>query len=259
MGEFVRLAVEDGIGTIWLDRPPMNALSTAVQAGLAEAAAEATRRRDVKVVIVYGGPKLFAAGADVKEMAGWSYSDVVDHATELQNSFNAIAAIPKPTIAAVTGYALGGGCELALCCDLRIAGDNAKLGQPEILLGIIPGAGGTQRLPRLVGPSRAKELIFTGRFVDAEEALRIGLVDRVVAPDDVYAAARELAAQLAKGAPYALRAAKLAIDAGLDTDLATGLGIERELFSGLFATHDRHIGVTSCIENGPGKAEFEGR
>jgi enoyl-CoA hydratase len=213
----------------------------------------------VRVVIVYGGPKLFAAGADVKEMAAWTYADVVDHATELQNAFNSIAAIPKPTIAAVTGYALGGGCELALCCDLRIAGDNAKLGQPEILLGIIPGAGGTQRLPRLVGVSRAKELIFTGRFVDADEALRIGLVDRVVAPDDVYAAARELAAQLAKGAPYALRAAKVAIDSGLDTDLATGLVIERELFSGLFATHDRHIGVSSFIENGPGKAEFEGR
>ena len=259
MNEFVRLEVSDGTGTILIERPPMNALSTAVQAGLAEAAKEATDRRDVRAVIVYGGPKLFAAGADVKEMAEWSYTDVVDHATGLQAAFNAIAAIPKPTIAAITGYALGGGCELALCCDLRIAGDNAKLGQPEILLGIIPGAGGTQRLPRLIGPSRAKDLIFTGRFVDADEALRIGLVDRVVAPDDVYSTARAVAGQLAKGAPYALRAAKVAIDSGLDTDLANGLVLERELFSGLFATHDRYIGVSSFIENGPGKAEFEGR
>jgi len=259
MGEFVRLEVTDSIGTIRLDRPPMNPLSTAVQGELAVAADEATRRSDIKAVIVYGGPKLFAAGADVKEMADWSYTDVVDHATSLQSAFNAVAAIPKPTIAAITGYALGGGCELALCCDLRVAGDNAKLGQPEILLGIIPGAGGTQRLPRLIGPSRAKDLIFTGRFVDADEALRIGLVDRVVAPDDVYTAAFALAKQFANGAPYALRAAKVAIDTGLDSDLESGMALERELFSGLFATHDRFIGMQSFIADGPGKAQFEGR
>jgi enoyl-CoA hydratase/carnithine racemase len=259
MNEFVRLEVEAGVGTIVLERPPMNALSTAVQAGLAEAAAAATTRSDVRAVIVYGGPKLFAAGADIKEMANWSYADVVANATRLQAAFTAIAEIPKPTIAAVTGYALGGGCELALACDLRIAGDNAKLGQPEILLGLIPGAGGTQRLTRLIGPSRAKDLIFTGRFVDAAEALSLGLVDRVVAPDDVYSAAQELALQLANGAPYALRAAKVAIDAGLETDITTGLALERELFSGLFATEDLRTGVSSFIENGPGKAKFEGR
>ena len=259
MNEFVRLEVEAGVGTIVLERPPMNALSTAVQAGLAEAAATATTRSDVRAVIVYGGPKLFAAGADIKEMANWSYADVVANATGLQAAFTAIAEIPKPTIAAVTGYALGGGCELALACDLRIAGDNAKLGQPEILLGLIPGAGGTQRLTRLIGPSRAKDLIFTGRFVDAAEALSLGLVDRVVAPDDVYSAARELAIQLANGAPYALRAAKVAIDSGLETDITTGLALERELFSGLFATEDLRTGVSSFIENGPGKAKFEGR
>jgi enoyl-CoA hydratase/carnithine racemase len=259
VGELVTLEVEDGVGTIRLDRPPMNALSRQVQQEIAVCAREATDRADVRAVVVYGGPKVFAAGADVKEMADWSYQQMVDNSVGLTSSFTAVASIPKPTIAAVTGYALGGGCELALCCDLRVVGDNAKLGQPEILLGIIPGAGGTQRLPRLVGPSRAKELIFTGRFVDAEEALRIGLVDRVVAPDDVYAEALKLAKQLAAGAPYAMRAAKEAIDKGLETDLATGLEIERLQFTALFATEDRTVGMRSFIENGPGKAEWTGR
>ena len=259
MSEFVRFEVQDGVGTIHLDRPPMNALSAQVQQDIRGAAFEATQRADVRAVVVYGGPKVFAAGADVKEMAAWSYQEMVDRSAALQASFTAVARIPKPTIAAITGYALGGGCELALCCDLRVAGDNAKLGQPEILLGIIPGAGGTQRLTRLVGPSRAKELIFTGRFVDADEALRIGLVDRVVAPDDVYSAAFDLARQLANGPAYALRAAKEAIDRGLEVDLESGLEIERVQFAALFATQDRSIGMQSFIEHGPGKAEFVGR
>ena len=259
MGELVRLEVEDGIGTIRLDRPPMNALSRQVQEELRDAALEATERHDVRAVIVYGGEKVFAAGADVKEMVGWSYTDVVDAGARLQSSFTAVAKIPKPTVAAITGYALGGGCELALACDFRVAGDNAKLGQPEIMLGIIPGAGGTQRLPRLIGPSKAKDLVFTGRFVGAEEALAIGLIDRMVAPDDVYAEARALVARFVAGPAYALRAAKEAIDSGLDGDLATGLEIERIQFAGLFATQDRTIGMTSFVADGPGKAEFLGR
>lgn len=255
----VRVEVADGVATIRLDRPPMNALSTAVQAGLREAAREVTRRRDVRAVVLYGGPKVFAAGADVKEMADWDHLTMLERSPELQGSFTAIARIPKPVIAAVTGYALGGGLELALCCDLRVIGDNAKLGLPEILLGIIPGGGGTQRLPRLIGPSRAKELIFTGRFVDADEALRIGLADRVVVPDSVYDEAHALAARLAAGAPYALRAAKAAIDRGLSSDLDTGLEIERMQFAELFATQDRTTGMRTFIEQGPGKARFEGR
>jgi len=259
VGEFVRLEVEDGVGTIRLDRPPMNALSSQVQQEIREAAHDASMRADVRAVIVYGGPKVFAAGADVKEMADWSYQEMVGRSAALQASFTSVARIPKPTIAAVTGYALGGGCELAMCCDMRIAGDNAKLGQPEILLGIIPGAGGTQRLPRLVGPARAKELIFTGRFVGAEEALHIGLIDRMVAPDDVYTEAVALARTFATGPAYALRAAKEAIDRGLEADLDTGLEIERVQFSALFATEDRAVGMTSFIEHGPGKATFVGR
>jgi enoyl-CoA hydratase len=259
VAEFVRLEVEDGIGTIRLDRPPMNALNRQMQDELAATAREADARDDVRAVVIYGGAKVFAAGADIKEMARMSYTDMVDRVPDLQGSFTAVAAVTKPVVAAITGYALGGGCELALACDYRVCGDNAKLGQPEIKLGVIPGGGGTQRLARLVGPSRAKDIILTGRFVDAEEASRIGLVDRVVAPDDVYGAAREWAAQFVSGPTYALRAAKRAVDEGLEVDLATGLALERHLFSGLFATDDRLIGMESFAEHGPGKAQFKGR
>lgn len=255
----VSVATAGGVATIRVDRPPMNALDTAVQAGLAAAAAEVTERDDVQSVVVYGGEKVFAAGADVKEMADWDYRTMVLRSQALQDSFTAIARIPKPTIAAVTGYALGGGLELALACDLRVCGDNAKLGLPEILLGIIPGAGGTQRLPRLIGAARAKDLILTGRFVDAEEALGMGLVNRVVAPDDVYSESVALAQRLAAGASLAQRAALEAIDRGVETDLSTGLAIERSLFAGLFATEDRGIGMASFLEHGPGKAEFTGK
>ena len=258
MGEVVRLEFDGGVATIRLDRPPMNAISRQVQEEMRAAADEATERKDVAAVIVYGGEKVFAAGADVKEMARWTYAQAVDLGARLQASFAAVAAIPKPTVAAITGYALGGGLELALCCDFRVAGDNAKLGQPEILLGVIPGAGGTQRLPRLIGPSRAKDLVYTGRFVGADEALALGLVDQVVAPDDVYAAARAMVERYVGGPAYALRAAKEAIDRGLEVDLAAGLEIERMQFTGLFATEDRVIGMDSFVEHGPGKAEFRG-
>lgn len=259
MAEFVRLEVDDGVGTLRLDRPPMNALNVAVQEEIRAAAVEAAERDDVRAVVVYGGEKVFAAGADIKEMAAMSYTDMVRRSAPLQSSLSAVARIPKPVVAAVTGYALGGGCELALCADVRIAADNAKLGQPEILLGIIPGAGGTQRLARLVGPAKAKDLVFTGRFVSAEEALQIGLVDQVVPPEEVYPAAVRWAGSFAAGPAFALRAAKECIDRGLEVDLETGLEIERQQFAGLFATQDRTAGMTSFIENGPGKATFEGR
>ncbi|HSX99053.1 MAG TPA: enoyl-CoA hydratase-related protein [Streptomyces sp.] len=252
----VHLEVAEGVGTIRLDRPPMNALDVATQDRLKELAEEATRRDDVRAVVVYGGEKVFAAGADIKEMQDMDHAAMVARSRDLQDSFSAVARIPKPVVAAVTGYALGGGCELALCADYRIAGENAKLGQPEILLGVIPGAGGTQRLARLVGPSKAKDLIFTGRMVRADEALALGLVDRVVPADEVYTAAHEWAARLARGPAIALRAAKESIDAGLETDLETGLAIERNWFAGLFATEDRERGMRSFVEEGPGKAKF---
>ncbi len=258
--EFVRLEVADGVGTIRLDRAKaMNAISIQVQDELTLAAAEATDRSDVRAVVVWGGERVFAAGNDVKEMADMSYTDMVDRVEKLQNAVNSVARIPKPVVAAVNGYALGGGCELAMAADVRFAADNAVLGQPEILLGIIPGAGGTQRLPRLVGPSRAKDLLYTGRFVKAEEALAIGLVDRVVPAADVYAEAVAWASTFAGAAPYALRAIKESVDRGLETDIETGLQIERQHFSAVFATQDSRTGMASFIENGPGKAIFEGR
>lgn len=257
--QYVRLEVADAVGTIRLDRPPMNALDARVQDELAAAAQEAAERRDVRAVVVYGGPKVLAAGADIKEMQAMSHLDMVERIGRLQANLGALAAVPKPTVAAVTGYALGGGLEVALACDFRVAGDNARLGVPEIQLGVIPGGGGTQRLARLIGPARAKDLVFSGRHVRADEALAIGLVDEVVAPDEVYAAAVRRAQRYVRGPALALRAAKLAIDEGLEVGLAAGLALERQLFSELFATEDRAIGMTSFLESGPGKAEFVGR
>ncbi|MER7559349.1 enoyl-CoA hydratase-related protein [Nocardioides sp. NPDC126508] len=259
MGDFVNLTVEDGIGTIRLDRPKMNAISFQVQAELLEVATEAAADEDVRAVVVYGGERLFAAGNDVKEMAGLSYSEMAKRVAGVQAAVTAVAEIPKPVVAAVTGYALGGGCELALAADFRIAADDATFGQPEVLLGIIPGAGGTQRLARLVGPSTAKDLIFSGRFVKADEALAIGLADRLVPAASVYEEALAWASQFTKAAPYALAAAKTAIDKGLGVDLATGLAIEQQQFAGVFATQDSQTGMASFLENGPGKANFEGK
>jgi enoyl-CoA hydratase/carnithine racemase len=256
MADFISVEVEEGVATILLQRPPMNALCLQMQREIKQAAEDVSGRADVGAVILYGGPKVFAAGADIKEMAGMTYQDMLRASVGLQDAFTAVARIPQPTIAAVTGYALGGGCELTLCCDLRIAAEDAKLGQPEILLGIIPGAGGTQRLPRLVGVSRAKDLVLTGRQVDAAEALAIGLVNQVVSADEVYPTARDLAVRLARGPALALRAAKEAIDHGMDVDLATGLDIERVRFAALFATDDQTLGMEAFVEKR--RAEFTG-
>ena len=259
MGEFVRVQIDQAIATIRLERPPMNAINSQLQTELAEAAAGLADDEQVRAVVLYGGEKVFAAGADIKEMADASYSATATRSRRLQDALSAVARIGKPVVAAITGYALGGGLELALCADFRVAGEKSKVGQPEILLGLIPGAGGTQRLPRLVGPARAKDIVFTGRFVGAAEALAIGLVDKVVPDADVYAAARDLVAGYANGPAVALRAAKQAIDDGLDADLHTGLEIERLHFAGLFATEDAGTGMRSFVENGPGKASFTGR
>ena len=259
MAEFVRVERDQGIATIRLDRPKMNALNAQVQDEIAAAAREVDADPGVRAVVLYGGEKVFAAGADIKEMAEASFAQVAADSRRLQAAFTAVARVGKPVVAAVTGYALGGGLEWALCADFRVAGENARIGQPEILLGIIPGAGGTQRLPRLVGPARAKDIVFTGRFVGAAEALQIGLVDKVVPDDQVYRAARDLVAQYASGPAVALRAAKQAIDAGLEVDLDSGLEIERLNFAALFATEDQRTGMRSFIENGPGKATFAGR
>src|SRR6266581_3062513 len=208
MGEFVQVDIDQAIATIRLVRPPMNAISAQLTAELAAAAAAVSDDDQVRAVIIYGGEKVFAAGADIKEMAGASYTAMTGTSRRLQDALNAVARIGKPVVAAITGYALGGGLELALCADFRVAGEGAKVGQPEILLGLIPGAGGTQRLPRLIGPAKAKDLIFTGRMVKADEALALGLVDRLVPAAEVYTEAHAWAAKLAQGPAIALRAAK---------------------------------------------------
>jgi enoyl-CoA hydratase len=202
---------------------------------------------------------MFAAGADIGEFGGPTEASAVGAA--FLRALDAVAAIPRATIAAVNGFALGGGCELALACDLRVCAASARFGQPEILLGIIPGGGGTQRLARLVGPSRAKDLIFSGRQVDAVEALRIGLVDRVVDGDGdaVLDAALAWAGELAAGAVAAQALAKQAIDDGLSGALIDGLALEQRLFADVFATDDARIGVESFRQHGPGKATFTGR
>jgi len=247
---------DDGVAVLTLDNPKVNALSSALLHQLRDHA-RALADEPPRAVLVTGGPKVFAAGADISEFAGPDEARTVG--TAFLEALEAVAAIPRATVAAVGGYALGGGCELALACDLRIASERARFGQPEILLGIIPGGGGTQRLARLVGPSRAKDLIFSGRQVGAEEALRIGLVDRVVPVDDFEQAALDWVAELAAGPGAVTGLAKQAIDRGLDLDLADGLRLEQDLFVESFRTEDSQIGVASFREHGPGKASFTGR
>ena len=257
--EFVTLQVEDGVGTIRLDRPKMNAIDEQLYREVRAAAMQAAERTDVRAVVLYGGERTFAAGADIKAMAQLSGDTMVAWGRELTDSFSTVARLPKPVIAAVTGYALGGGYELALCADFRVLGTNAKVGQPEILLGVIPGAGGTQRLARLVGPAKAKDLVFTGRHIGAEEALEMGLADAVVPDDEVYPTAVAMARRFAAGPPLALAAAKRAIDEGLDGTLSAGLELESRLFAELFDTEDQQNGMRSFLEHGPGKATFTGR
>jgi enoyl-CoA hydratase/carnithine racemase len=255
----VRLEITDGVAVLRLDRPRMNALDAAMQRRIGLLAGECAERDDVAAVVLTGGERVFAAGADIVEMEQLGYADMAAHSGVLQGAFSAVARIPKPVVAAVNGFALGGGCELALCADVRIAADDATLGQPEIKLGIIPGAGGTQRLARLVGPSRAKDLIFTGRFVGAAEALAIGLVDQVVPAAEVLPTALAWAQQFVGGPRLALRAAKECVDRGGEVDLDTGLELERVQFAALFATQDRAAGMRSFVEHGPGQAHFTGR
>jgi enoyl-CoA hydratase/carnithine racemase len=247
----------DGVVTVRLNNGTMNPLSRALLERLRDVARQLGSDESVKAVVVAGGDKAFAAGADISEFS--DQEAAAEIARAFRDAFDAVAAIPRPVIAAVRGYALGGGLELACACDLRVAGETARMGQPEILLGIIPGAGGTQRLARLIGPARAKALIWTGRQVRSDEALAIGLVDRVVAPGEEEHAALHWAAEMAKGAVVAMGLAKRAIDGGLDGPLAAGLDLERDAFIEVFGTDDAGVGVKSFLADGPGKAKFSGR
>jgi enoyl-CoA hydratase len=258
VGELVRLEVDGAVGTIRLDRPKMNAIDRQLCVELLEVVAEVRDNPSIRAAVLYGGERVFAAGADIKEMEGMAYSDMFGYATNLQETFKQVARLPKPVVAAVNGYALGGGFELALTADFRVLGEGAQVGVPEILLGVIPGAGGTQRLARLVGPANAKSMVYTGRFVKADEALALGIADKVVPDADVYSAAVEMASQWAAGPAIALGAAKVAIDDGIELGLDAALRLETALFAGLFATNDQKAGMQSFVENGPGKATFSG-
>jgi enoyl-CoA hydratase len=248
---------DDGVVVVRLNRPPMNPLSRALLEALRDVAHGLAGDAQVKAVVVAGSDKALAAGADISEFSDQAGARVIEAA--FRESFDAVAAIPRPVIAAIRGYALGGGLELAMACDLRVASESARVGQPEILLGIIPGAGGTQRLARLVGPARAKELVWSGRQVRADEALAIGLVDRVVAADEVEGAALHWARDFGRGAVVAMGLAKRAIDAGLGVPLGDGLDLEADAFVEVFGTEDARTGVQSFLEHGPGKANFSGR
>jgi len=233
MSELVRLERRDGVAWVTLARPEvMNALSFDTLGRLGEIVAELGDDTSTRAVIVTGGgEKAFCAGADLKERAGFTEEQTRAFVARIGDTFGAVAALPQPTIAALNGVAYGGGLELALACDLRVAAAHAKLGLTETSLAIIPGAGGTQRLPRVVGVARAKELILTARRVDAAEALAMGLVNRVAPGDSVSDVARELASAIAANGPLAVRAAKAAIDAAEEGgDLASHLLRERELY-----------------------------
>jgi enoyl-CoA hydratase len=244
-----------GVFVLTLNAPKVNALSTAMLSRIHYLATDLTIL-NARAVVITGGDRLFAAGADISEFGG--PEDAARIGASFHAALNAVAALPCFTIAAVSGFALGGGCELAMACDYRIASTKAVFGQPEILLGIIPGGGGTQRLPRLVGASRAKEIMITGRQVKADEALNIGLANEVVEPDALMARALELASSVARGATVATGLIKRAVDEGMQTDLAQGLALELELFEEVFHSTDSQIGVASFLENGPGKASFNG-
>ncbi len=248
VGACVRVERDGAVGTIRLDRPPANALSEAVSRELREAVREVEADDAVRAVVVWGGERIFAAGADIKAMAAFGPREVEPSVGALEGALRQLEAVPKPVIAAVNGYALGGGCELALACDFRYAAEDAHLGLPEITLGIIPGAGGTQRLPRLIGLARARELILTGRQVPADEALAIGLVDRVLEPARVYEEAMARAAAFAAGPTAAYRAAKSALLAFANRGQDEGLDAERELFVELFATEDQKEGMRAFLE-----------
>ena len=259
MSEFVHLqpSTTAGVATIRLDRPRMNALSNAVTAEFAAVADELRGRPDIRAAVLWGGPKIFAAGADIKEFRPGA-DPGAGAPVSLSAALRQLECIPQILIAAVNGYALGGGCELAMCADFRVAADDATFGQPEILLGIIPGAGGTQRLPRLVGLGRAKEIIYSGRGVGAEEALAIGLADAVHPAPETYDHAVAMAERFASG-PAALRHAKAAMNGGADLPLDDALALETDEFVAAFATEDARTGVDSFVEHGPGKARFVGR
>jgi len=259
MSDLIHVAIKDGLGVVTINRPKvLNALNRAVLEELRTVLRGLAQTENVHAVILTGaGEKAFVAGADIAEMLELTPMQMKEFSRLGQEVTQLLHAMSKPTIAAINGYALGGGCELALACDIRIASEEAQLGLPEVSLGIFPGFGGTQRLPRLIGRGRAAELIFTGERIDAAEALRIGLVNRVVPSEKLLDEAKGLAAQILARAPIAVRHAKEALNRAEETPLQEGLQYERESFGLTAATKDREEGMRAFV--GKRKPRFEGK
>jgi enoyl-CoA hydratase len=250
---------EGAVGIVTLNRPAaLNALNSEVYNELYDVFENIENDAEVRAVILTGsGEKAFAAGTDIVEMQSMTALECNRFVGTIRKASDRIYSLSKPTIAAISGYALGGGCELAMCCDLRLASERARFGQPEVNLGLIPGASGTQRLPRLVGAAKAKEMIFLGDMIDAATALSIGLVNKVVPPANLMAEAREWAQKLAAKPAAALLMAKKSINTGLDTDIASGLSMEAQCVSICFSTEDQKEGMKAFLEKR--KAEFKNR
>ncbi len=247
--ENLLVETKDNVGIITINRPKaMNALNSQTLCELKEAAIEMNGNDAVKVIVITGAERAFVAGADISEMMGLTALEGRKYGELGQDVFMTIETLEKPVIAAINGFALGGGCELAMACDIRISSEKAKFGQPEVKLGVTPGFGGTQRLPRLVGKANAKELIFTGEMINAEEAYRIGLVNHVIAHDSLMEEAMKLAADIAKNGQLAVRLSKKAINGGLEVDLKSGCALEAEIFGICFSTEDQKEGMKAFIE-----------
>jgi enoyl-CoA hydratase/carnithine racemase len=251
MPELVHLEVDDGVGIVRIDRPPANAISLQLSIDLLEVLIEAASRQDVGALVLWGGPQLFAAGADIKEMVDHGPDQIREQVSKLGDACDLLEAMPKISIAALTGFALGGGFELSLACDLRYAADDATVGQPEIRIGVIPGAGGTQRMTWLAGIGVARDLAYTGRQVGAAEAKSLGLIERVLPAGEVLQAAVRDARAFAEGPRGALVAAKQALQAAIRTPGPAGMAREKELFVSLFGSHDQREGMRAFIEKRP--------
>ena len=258
--ELIVVEVSDAVATMTLNRPPMNPMSPQLFLEIGQCARELSLDQEVRAVVITGGEKVFSAGADITELIKNGPIEVAQSVGIVQASFSAVEDIPKPTIAAINGFAVGGGCELSICCDFRYAHEGAMIGQPEMLLGVIHGAGGCNRLPRLVGPAWAKEIIYSGRIYTAQQCLDMGLIQRIVSGDDsVIEVARKTAARYAKGPAVALAMAKRVINKGMECSIEEGLIIEAQGIALCFASEDQKIGMRSFLEEGPGKARFIGR